>query len=204
MKNSYFVRLCAFSVILLSALTFSVQSCDKKEKTADTEEVAEEQNDAKFDNDTIANGDNDAKEDDADFLVAAAETDLEEVQLGKLAQQKGVNADVKAHGKMMEAEHTKASAELKILAAAKSISIPAALTEDGQEAYNKLNDKKSADFDKAYADFMVDGHKKAIEKFEKNWERTTDPEIKAWAAKTLETLKMHLQHSEDLKAKVSK
>src|SRR5690606_17661913 len=104
-------------------------------------------------------------------------TDLEEIQLGKLAQQKGVHADVKMHGQMMEKEHTTASTALKALAAAKNISIPAALTEDGQDVYNKLNDKKASDFDKAYADRMVDAHEKAISKFEDNWERTTDPEI---------------------------
>ena len=94
MKNSSFYRLCALSMLMLSALTFSVQSCNKKEQPTDTEEVAEEQNEAKFDNDSTG-VDNDAKEDDSEFLVSAAEVDLKEIELGKLAQ-KSANADVKA------------------------------------------------------------------------------------------------------------
>jgi putative membrane protein len=200
MKNSYFARLCAFSVILLSALMFSVQSCDKKEKPVDTEEVADEANDAKLDNDTVAESDD--KEDDAKFLVDAAATDLEEIQLGKLAQLKGINADVKAHGKMMETEHTKASDKIKPLATAKNITLPTSLTEDGQDAYNKLNEKKGADFDKAYVDMMIDGHKKAIKLFEDNAQRTKDVQIKDWATATLPILNTHLQHFETLKAQL--
>jgi putative membrane protein len=189
----------------MCALTFSLQSCNKKDKPEDTEKVADEKNEAKVDNDTTASSSAKSdKEDDSKFLVDAAETDLQEIQLGKLAQQKGVSADVKMHGKMMETDHTTSSGMLKTLAASKNISLPPSLTEDGQDAYNKLNDKKGADFDKAYADMMVDGHEKAVKKFEDNAKRTKDADIKAWATKTLETLKMHLQHSQELKNKVSK
>ena len=200
MKNSSFYRLCALSMLMLSALTFSVQSCNKKEQPTDTEEVAEEQNEAKFDNDSTG-VDNDAKEDDSEFLVSAAEVDLKEIELGKLAQ-KSANADVKALGAMMVAEHTKSSAELKTLAASKNISLPMALTDDGKDAYNKLNEKKASDFDKAYADKMVEGHKKTIEKFEEYVRDGKDADIKAWADKTLPVLRTHLQHSEQVQQKL--
>ncbi len=205
MKNSNFFRLCAFSLLMLGALTLSVQSCNKKAET-DTEEIAEEQNEANFDSDSVGNGtvDNDSKENDSEFLVAAAEMDLKEIELGKLAQQKGVDAAVKAHGKMMVDEHTAASMKLKALAAAKNISLPAGVTEDGKEAYKKLNETKTEDFDEDYIDKMVDGHKKAIEKFEDNIERTQDADVKAWAQATLPVLKMHYQHTLDLQNKLKK
>lgn len=201
MKNSHFFRLYAVSMLLLCAFTLSVQSCNKKE-TTDTEEVAEEQNEAKFDNDSTG-VDDDSKEKDSEFLVAVAETDFKEIELGKLAQ-KSANPDVKALGDMMVTEHTKSSAEAKALAASKNISLPAGLTEDGKEAYNKLNEKKAADFDKAYADKMVEGHEKTIKKFEEYVQDGKDPDIKAWAEKTLPVLRVHLQHSQEVQKKVTK
>jgi len=43
----------------------------------------------------------------AQFLVRAAEIDLEEIQVGQLAQKKSTMIDVQELGKMMETEHTK-------------------------------------------------------------------------------------------------
>lgn len=179
------------AVILLS---FGTTSCKEKPET-DTEEVAEDQNEAKFDN-------NEAKEDDSEYLVFAAETDLEEIELGKLALSKSANADVKSLAQMMIDQHTKAAKDTKMLAEAKNISLPLAITEDGQEAYNDLNKKTGADFDKKYAQMMVDGHEKAIKKIEKAAEKANDAEIRAWAANMLPTLNTHLEHAKMAKEKI--
>ncbi|NUY79438.1 DUF4142 domain-containing protein [Flavobacterium sp. MAH-1] len=199
MKNAYFYKLCFVSMLLLAGLTLSVQSCNKKEP-ADTEEAAEEQNEAKFDNDSTG-VDNDAKEDDSEFLMAVAEVDMKEIELGKLAQ-KSANADVKALGTMMVTEHSKTSEEVKGLAASKNITLPAAPTEDVQKAVEDFNKKKAADFNKDYADKMVEGHEKTIEKFEDYVKNGTDADIKAWAQKTIPVLQMHLQHSKEVQSKL--
>lgn len=179
-----------------AVVALSLGSCKNENKPDDSKEAAEEQNDEKFDNT------NEAKEDDSQYLVDAAEVDLKEIELGKLAQTKSSNADVKAFAQMMIDQHTKASAETKALAGTKNISLPLALTEKGQEAYKELNDKSGTDFDKAYADKMVDGHKKMIEKMEDAQKDAKDPEIKQWAANMIPTLQAHLQHAEAVKAKV--
>lgn len=179
---------------LLSAtlvLSITMTSCKKDAAETDTEEVAEDQNDTKFD-DT-------AKENDAEFLVAAAEINMDEIALGKLAQTKGTAQSVKDLGKMMEMEHITALEELKGLAATKNVSLPEGPTEDGQETLKKFQEKKAPDFDKDYASKMVDGHKDAISKFEKASTDAADADVRAWATKMLPALKMHLQHSEEVK-----
>ncbi len=177
-------------------LSFGIQSCKNETKTEDTKEVAEDENEAKFDDV------NDEKESDSDYLVAAAEVNMEEIELGKLAQMKSTNADVKALGKMMEDAHTKALAELKATASKKNISIPESSTEKVQDAYKDLNDKTGHDFDKAYADMMVDGHEKTIDKIEKASEKANDPDIRMWAANMLPELRTHLEHAKMTKEKV--
>lgn len=177
-------------------LAFTMQSCKDENKAEDPKEVAEDENEAKFDDV------NEDKEEDSDYLVAAAEVDMKEIELGKLAQQKSTNPDVQALGKMMVEQHTKASADTKALAAKKNISLPTALTEDGQDAYKDLNDKTGHDFDKAYTDKMVDGHEKTIKKMEKASEKAEDADIRMWAANMLPTLRTHLEHSKMTKEKV--
>jgi len=181
-----------FATLLIAALT---TSCKKKEET-DTEKVATEQNDAKEDQ-TKA-------KDDSDFLVAAAGINLEEIKLGQLAQTSGTLADVKDLGKMMEAEHKKAQSDLEALAAKKGITVPTTITDDGQKAYNDMMEKKGNDFDKAFADKMVDGHKNAIDKFQKASTDAVDPDVKAWAAAMLPNLNTHLDHAKMVKDKTDK
>ena len=192
--NSVFKKpyLSLTSVSFIVSLALMTASCNNQ-KPEDTKDVATEHNQAKFganENDSVHTNENDAK-----FLVDAAEINLEEIQLGQLAQSNSSMTEVKDLGKMMETEHASALKDLQALAAKKQISLPASLTNDGQDAYKKLNDKKGMDFDKKYCDMMVKGHKDAIDKFEKASTDATDADIKTWATSMLPALRNHLDHS---------
>lgn len=189
MKNIKNLRLLLLQLALISAITITISSCSNKEKSEDSKEIAEDKNEAKMDG--MKN------EADADFLVDVAEINQEEISLGKLAQDKGSMTDVKELGKMMENAHTKALTEVSTLAMQKSISLPEVKTEDVNEAYKKMSEQKSGkEFDKEYSDMMVDGHKKAIEKFEKAANDSVDPDIKAMATNMLPELRKHLEMAE--------
>ncbi len=181
--------------IFILAVVFGTASCNNT-KTEDTKEVAEDQNDEKFDDKK--------NEKDAQFLVNAAEINREEISLGQLAQQSGRSTLVKELGKMMEDAHTKSLAELTALAKSKNITLPDAQTEDGLDAYKKLNDKSGNDFDEAYSDMMVKGHKDAISLFEKASTESADMDIRAWATATLPDLRTHLDHSLNCQKESSK
>lgn len=186
-KKNQFLKSGVLLLGLASAsvlLMLSLASCNNT-TSRNTKDVAEEHNDAKFAS---------AKEDDADFLVNAEEINLEEIQLGLLAQTRSTSTEVKELGKMMEKDHTKASSDLQKLAAKKQVTIPTTLTDDGISANKKLVDTKSADFDKEYVDMMVNGHKDAISKFEKASTDATDPDIRSWAASMLPVLRQHVDH----------
>lgn len=173
-------------VILVSASIMCATACNSNHHE-DTKDVAEEHNEAKFNNTD--------SERDAQFLVNAAEVNLEEIQLGQLAQQRSTMPDIQSLGKMMYEGHTKSLAELTNLAKKKLVTIPAAPTDKAQDAYKKLNDKSGNYFDKEYTDMMVKGHKEAIEKFENYIKDSKDADIKEWATATLKDLRLHLDHS---------
>jgi len=105
---------------------------------------------------------------------------------------------------MLVDAHEKSAAELKTLADSKNFSLPTSVTEDGKEAYDKLNKETGTDFDKKFVDGAIDAHEKAIDKFKIAAENANDTEIKAWASKNVNSLREHLQHAKMLKEEINK
>ncbi|MGV3560054.1 DUF4142 domain-containing protein [Larkinella arboricola] len=166
-------------ILFFLVSVWTAQSCNSTENK-DSAEQAEEANEAK-----------DMPEDDSEFAIKAASGGLMEVELGKLAEQKAQSKQVKDFGAMMVADHSKANEELKTLAASKNISIPATLSEDHQKHVDDLSKLSGAEFDKEYVRLMVDDHKEDIDLFKEASFDAKDPDIKAFAGKTLPTLQKH-------------
>jgi len=146
-------------------------------------------------NNNTANNNNNA-ETDATFFMKAAEINMEEIKLGKLAQQKGTMSHVKALGKMLVTDHTQAMEGLNTLAKTKMINLPTTEGQKIMDAYKMLSEKKGKDFDKAYSDMMVNGHKEAIALFEKTNSDTKDADVKKMTATMIPKLKTHLEQAE--------
>ncbi len=174
-------------MISLSALT--LQACNSTEK--DSTEAADSVNMQK---DTSVAGPGIAVvEDDAKFVVEAANGGMTEVDLGKLATLKATNAKVKEFAGMMVTDHSKANEELKALAKNKNITLPDSVSSESKSTMKSLTEKSGADFDKAYVSEMVDDHKKDVSMFENASKNVKDPDLKAFVDKTLPVLKAHLE-----------
>ena len=178
------------SSLLFAACFFALVSCATKNNQEDSKEVAEEQNEAKFDDTNL--------DDDTEFAVAAADGSMFEVQLGQLALTKASSPKVKEFAQSMVDDHTKANEELKSLAQTKNITLPSTISEEKQKDYDKLAEKSGADFDKAYSEFMVKDHKDDVDQFKKAAEKCEDAEIKSWAAEKLPVLEGHLSMAQSL------
>ncbi len=130
---------------------------------------------------------------DLAFMNAAAPGGMAEVELGKLAVSIAQNAEVKAFAQKMIEDHSKAGEELKRLAAQKKVMLPPDVLPTHKEIMDKLSKLSGADFDKEYVKAMVAAHEKDVTAFESVANGATDADVKAFAAKTLPILKMHLQ-----------
>jgi putative membrane protein len=130
---------------------------------------------------------------DRDFLMEAAIGGLMEVELGRMAAQQGASEAVKKFGQRMVDDHTQANTELMALATNKGITLPTALDDKHREHATKLSGMSGAEFDRAYVKMMVRDHSDDVKKFERQSERGADPDLKAFAAKSLPTLQEHLQ-----------
>ncbi len=130
---------------------------------------------------------------DLAFMNDAAPGGMAEVELGKLAASKAQNAEVKAFAQKMVEDHSKAGEELKALAAQKKVTLPTDVLPTHKEIMAKLSKLSGADFDKEYVTAMVAAHEKDVAAFENVSKTAADADVKAFAAKTLPTLKMHLE-----------
>jgi len=89
-----------------------------------------------------------------------------EIELGRMAAERGASADVKRFGQMMVDDHTKAGNELKDIATQYRIPQPAGIDEKHRELMDKLTTLRGAEFDKQYIDAMVQGHEDVVDKLE--------------------------------------
>jgi len=170
--------------ILISTTLLFVSSCTETNKPEDTKKVAEDHNVAKFSNT--------ATEHDAQFLVNAAEINLEEIKLGAMVENSAMTPEVKKLGEMMEDAHTKMMKDLTALSKKKLITLPDSVTNNSLSDYKSLSAKKGMAFDKAYCDMTVTGHKAALKAYETASTECVDVDIKAYALATVPDLRMHL------------
>ena len=137
--------------------------------------------------------------DDRDFLKHAAQSGQAEVVASKLAETRSASPEVKAFAQAMVADHTKVNEELKALAAKKQVDLPDDPSFPQQTKLKTLSTGDAAKFDERYAkQFGIAAHKDTLRLFEKAAAKAEDPEVKAWAAKTLPALKHHLEMAQAL------
>lgn len=129
---------------------------------------------------------------DHDFLMDAAVGGLMEVELGRVAAQQGSSEAIKQFGQRMVDDHSQANTELMTLASSKGITLPTSIDDKHREQVTKLSAMSGAEFDRAYAKMMLKDHEKDVSEFEKESTKATDPDVKAFASKTLPTLQEHL------------
>jgi len=140
---------------------------------------------------------------DRTFMTSAAQANLAEVEVGRLAAEKSTNADVKKFGQMMVDDHSQANSQLMDLAQKKNIALPNQPDEAHKKDAGRLSDLTGAEFDRSFMTTMVQEHVKAVALFEASSKSAKDSDIRAFAEKTLPVLKHHLEMARDLNSKVS-
>ena len=138
-----------------------------------------------------------------DFMTSAARNGLAEVEMSKLAAQKAADPEVKKFAQTMVTDHTAADNELKALAGKKNVTLPTDLG-NHQGDLDALKNATGAEFDRSYVKLMVNAHENDVEAFQAQADKSADPEVKAFAAKTLPTLKKHLETIQTISGRILK
>ena len=138
---------------------------------------------------------------DHQFVERAARGGMAEVEMGQLAQQKASSDQVKVFAARMVRDHSKSNEELKQLAQAKGIAVPAG-PQKSEHGVDKLSKLSGPEFDRHYMEHMVSDHRKTVAEFKKASESAKDIEVKAFAGKTLPTLQDHLNQAQSIQESV--
>lgn len=109
---------------------------------------------------------NEVSNGDRDWVNDVAVASMAEVELGKMAADRGLSADVKKFGQMMVADHTRASDELKQATSRFNIAPPPGMDDKHRDLYEKLSKLQGNEFDREYMSAMVDGHEDVNDKLE--------------------------------------
>lgn len=138
-------------------------------------------------------------EPDSVFMKVAASSNMMEIELGNMAQQKATNPRIKNFGAMMVQEHTRATQELKTLAQSKGVTLPATMMRQHSRHVDYLRDLSGPEFDQMYTRVMVEEHREDVDEFEDASKKAQDADVRAWAGKMLPHLQAHLDTARNLR-----
>ena len=127
---------------------------------------------------------------DKTFMKKAAKGGMMEVAMGRVAEQKAQNEDVKSFGKRMVTDHSKANDELKSIATKKGVQLPSK-----EHTSNWTSDK-------AYIDMMVKDHEKDLAEFKEEASSGSDPDVKKFADDTAKVIQEHLDQVKEIQGKL--
>lgn len=140
-------------------------------------------------------------EGDLKLMTKIAQGNMKELDAAKAASL-ATRKETRDFAQLMLKDHGKAGDELKTMATAKNIELPTMMDADSRKAVDKLSTEKGIELDRKYVSMMVDDHEDCVELFEKASKEATDPDFKAWATKTLPTIRSHHKMAMDLRAKL--
>ena len=190
-----------FLVVCCAAIVYA---CNSNKTTTDSVETADSINEARTDTSNTTTNAPIITTDEAttSFLVDAADGGMAEVELGRLAQDKGSNQGVKDFAGMMVRDHSAANDKVKSLASQRNVKLPDSISNAHKNKKDELAKKSGAAFDKAYMDAMVKGHQDVIDMFEKANNKSNDTEVKNFINGTLPTIRQHLDSAKSIRKRL--
>ena len=140
---------------------------------------------------------------DERFARTVVQQGIAEVRLGELAQSRAGNEAVRSFGERMIVQHTTVTDQLRDAAAKDNISLPAEMSAKDRESYNKLAKLDGAEFDRAYAQSMVENHERDLALFQSEAETGKSENIRDCAARTTPVVRAQLNEARQILKGVS-
>lgn len=155
---------------------------------------------------------------EANILIKIHLVNQMEIEAGQLAQQKGQSEQVRRFGERLARAHRDVDQEVQSLARREGIDLPAAQPraqsreqsaevekhqQEQQQPLERLEKAQAEDFDREFADAMVDGHRKTIDRLKDAKDGLANPEVRDLVDRTLPILESHQRDAEQLKSSAS-
>lgn len=136
---------------------------------------------------------------DKKFAMEAAMGGMAEVAMARVALERSQNDAIKQYAQKMIDDHTAANTELMGILSAKGMTAPTAPDAKHQMMMDRMSKMSGAQFDMMYVENAgVKDHSKMEKLFQSESTRGKDAELRAFAAKTLPVVQMHLRMAREM------
>lgn len=142
----------------------------------------------------------DAQDASERFVKKVSMSSLFEIEAAEVALERSQNPEVRQIAEKMIRDHKASSDKLKALLVQEKLRFRVSMTldEEHAEKIRELKEAKSDEFDKTYLAMQEDGHEATIAEFERFLKaKDTHPALRAFAEKTLPTIKEHHRKIDD-------
>jgi putative membrane protein len=140
-----------------------------------------------------------ARSADGKFMMTAAAGGMAEVEMARLAQERGSSDAVKQYAQRMIDDHTSANQELMQVASTKGITLPTGPDAKHMALMERLRGLTGADFDRTYIkEAGVKDHENMEKLFRNETTKGKDADVMAFATKTLPAVQDHLRMAREL------
>ncbi|MDX5417669.1 MAG: DUF4142 domain-containing protein [Hymenobacteraceae bacterium] len=137
-------------------------------------------------------------EEKREFMAYAYNISNQQVELGKLAVEKGISPQVKEYGQRMVSLYGEKLEELQEIAGQYSVSLPQAMEDDQAGRVQELRDTETGKFDRAYWDHVIEAHEDAADEFDDNVKdiaETDNTTFNLWARNTAKEIRAHMEQA---------
>lgn len=171
---------------LAGMLTFA--SCDSGGQQA-TEATGEP---------TVAGVDSTLTEDKEELLAFSARNNMLQIELGKMAAEKGSTDNLKQYGQELADWHTTKQQELQELAQQYGVTLPQQMEEEQLEHVEEIRNAKPAEFDAEYWESVSKAQQEAIDEYDDNLKDLDEADASAfglWARNTQKELQARMEQA---------
>ncbi|WP_242916394.1 DUF4142 domain-containing protein [Pontibacter liquoris] len=148
--------------------------------------------------DTTAAADTTLTENQRELIGFAAQNNMLQIELGKIALQKGATNQVKQYGQQLIDWYTQKQKELQDIAQQFSVALPQQMGDEQQDYVAEVQKTAAGKFDQKYWDSVVDAQKEAISKYEdalRDVTPTNGNALTLWAQKTHQELRAQMEQA---------
>lgn len=139
---------------------------------------------------------------DSSLIVAVDGSNSAELSLGRLAQQKAMNSQVKQFAQRMVNDHQSMQNEWRAVASQGGVTISGTVNPTYQQQVTRLNQLTGAEFDRAFMSAMVQNHQSAVNAFQSRGLNSRSMEVRNLVNKGLPIIQEHLRVARQLSAQV--
>ena len=129
---------------------------------------------------------------DSKLIFQMASSNIMEVRLGQMAQQKAANAAVKQFGQQMATDHTNLENQLTGLVSKNGTNFQPAMSKENQAEISRLEKLSGAQFDQQYMTSMIQHHQQDISTLQSQSQSAKSAEARQMISASLPVLQQHL------------